>query len=788
MLSHVVVRRGRRIAVWSGLAGLAFAVGVIGFVLQANGLQDAANVTQLVALVVLVPSMAKGLFDWARQPRVDTRKVTEQDADRFAGAVADQWRTEAERRSLQHPYPMPVRWRRAEHPDAMDLLEGDFGDGTDDIDELADRYLRLPARRLVVLGGPGAGKTTLAVRLLLALLRKRAPGEPVPVLVSLTGWGQQAEAADWLTDRLRQDYPQFNAEALVKARLVVPVLDGFDELPAPARTAVLDHLNEAMHQVGPLVLTSRTDEYLAAVLAGNDVLAGAAVIEPEPLTAATAVAYLRAALRPPPGPKWDDVMAALDGPTPPAALAEIASTPLGLWLLRVAGKQQTNPETLLTFETAAALRQHLFTMLIPAVVKERPPDPNEPFRPRHRLDPVKARTWLETVAVEVEQQVTPIPRFQAVLGANRDFRWWELAKNVLPRWLLPRWMMTAGLVLGALWGVLAALGAQTMPPTDDPVPTVGTNALVFGILGLVLGAVSATTVNRLRFNQPSTAALRSVRQWLGFLMFLAGGVAAGAAGGVAFQLVLGLVYRVWRWLFSSAPPSWLATDFDLAATPNVLLLGGVVGVGLALMAWRMSTSVRSGNTPVASLAADQDATLARIGTYTVVGALLGLPADAAHWHVDSATYSILLWALLGLAVAVFTERGPWFGYVAATAYLARRGRAPRRLMTFLDDAHRLGLLRTIGPLYQFRHAELQDHLAAPHRTPPPSPPTEAEPRRSSYGISVAGGAGVGVTVTAGTILIFDPPGDVTDLITYVVVLAGGLVAITFAVRAYLRQR
>lgn len=32
--------------------------------------------------------------------------------------------------------------------------------------------------------------------------------------------------------------------------------------------------------------------------------------------------------------------------------------------------------------------------------------------------------------------------------------------------------------------------------------------------------------------------------------------------------------------------------------------------------------------------------------------------------------------------------------------------------------HRLGLLRAVGPLYQFRHAELHDHLAASA-----SPPT-----------------------------------------------------------------
>ena len=32
-------------------------------------------------------------------------------------------------------------------------------------------------------------------------------------------------------------------------------------------------------------------------------------------------------------------------------------------------------------------------------------------------------------------------------------------------------------------------------------------------------------------------------------------------------------------------------------------------------------------------------------------------------------------------------------------------------MPFLDDAHRLGLLRAVGPLYQFRHVELQAYLA-----------------------------------------------------------------------------
>jgi hypothetical protein len=57
----------------------------------------------------------------------------------------------------------------------------------------------------------------------------------------------------------------------------------------------------------------------------------------------------------------------------------------------------------------------------------------------------------------------------------------------------------------------------------------------------------------------------------------------------------------------------------------------------------------------------------------------------------------------------------WLAYLIATYRLARGHRLPRRLMPFLDDMHRLGLLRAVGPFYQFRHAELQEHLAATHR-------------------------------------------------------------------------
>jgi len=65
----------------------------------------------------------------------------------------------------------------------------------------------------------------------------------------------------------------------------------------------------------------------------------------------------------------------------------------------------------------------------------------------------------------------------------------------------------------------------------------------------------------------------------------------------------------------------------------------------------------------------------------------------------------------------------WGRFTVARAWLACRGRLPWQLISFLDDAHRRGVLRQVGAVYQFRHALLQDHLAGRN-----SPSSGAEDR------------------------------------------------------------
>jgi hypothetical protein len=91
----------------------------------------------------------------------------------------------------------------------------------------------------------------------------------------------------------------------------------------------------------------------------------------------------------------------------------------------------------------------------------------------------------------------------------------------------------------------------------------------------------------------------------------------------------------------------------------------------------------------------------------LIGGILGWLTEVL---AGGLAYGLAVGLALGLVLGLMQEPA-WFGFVMTSRWLAFRGKLPWMTTGFLDDAHRLGLLRTAGAVYQFRHAELQDHLA-----------------------------------------------------------------------------
>ncbi|MFN2497274.1 MAG: NACHT domain-containing NTPase [Pseudonocardiaceae bacterium] len=339
-MAPVMIGRWPTPRVWAGLGllGLAGVVGLVAVVLLSQGWEKAAQVAGVVAILLAVAPPAVQLLAWSRRrpsPVLTVGQVA-QARELLAARVAEQWRRESAARSLGNPEPMPVRWVLTEQA-VMDhrylvLTGSGFAGSSAEIDALADEFARLIRRRLVILGPAGAGKTTLAVQLLLHLLATWKPEQPVPVLLSLAGWDLAAapRLQDWLADRLARDYPAVRAvhpdaaRALAEQGCVLPVLDGLDELPDDYRPKVITAINSSLPATDPLVLTCRTDEFRDAVGA-SDVLRAAAVIEPKPLGNSEAAAYLVTCPPPEPGESWRTVLAALrEGNAP--ALAGVCTT------------------------------------------------------------------------------------------------------------------------------------------------------------------------------------------------------------------------------------------------------------------------------------------------------------------------------------------------------------------------------------------------------------------------------------------------------------------------------
>ena len=607
--------------------------------------------------------------------------------EELAGEVGRQWQDEAWWRGVVQPVPLQVRWSSTGRPVSaarrVVLSATDSGDWRTlplrgDVTSVASAFQDLPHGQLVVLGEPGAGKTVLAILLTLRLLelRREQPDDPVPVLLPIGPWNPEAEGADeFIRRRLVEEYPRLAgregqhqlAKLAVQDGRVLPIFDGLDELPTDLQASAVEQLDRYAARGGPLVVTCRSQEYEQAVALGGRVLSRAAVVEIEPVDIEQAIDFLS---HPDPARhRWQAIFDHLRS-TRSGPLARVLSTPLMVSLARTAYRTAASaPSDLLDLPDRTSIAERLIDEYVADVYRvEQAGTLETSARGRLRnYRPEQAARWLGCLAYQLYQSGT------------RDLRWWQLSPGLLSarpsrarRWtpILATTALTAGAaVLAAPAGPMMALR-------------------VAGATALVVGLNAAEKFRSMY--QPETESSGWVRASFGLVY--------GAAAAVILNGLLGFVISAFLGVAASA-----ATAMVTAAA--------------TVWAGRGRSRRPHRSTPLSALRANHVAALLAAVQHGIMGgcafALLAFFASGLRHALIA---GVVAGAVYAAAAAFGAGLWTWTRFRLAHLQLALRGQLPLQLWAFLTDAHRRGVLRQAGTVWQFRHALLQKRLAA-HTVP-----------------------------------------------------------------------
>lgn len=755
-----------------------------------------------LGVLPLVASMLMGLpsaflsFVSYRADRIDGKRTfsTEEIVRDLADVVKRQWDAEVQLRRLNDPHPLPVSWTLADpelqepwdrllitfnswprrHPARLGtviprpetLVEPDI--------RLSTVLDRIPTGRLVLLGEPGSGKSVLLIQLLLDLLVARGGMDPVPVILTMASWNPKEQALHaWIADRLLTDYPSLLGsvpyeagdswvQQLLDRQLLVPILDGLDEMPGHLRRLAVVRINDALRPYERLVVSCRLDEYRDLICQDSSgyslrIRAAAGIVLGK-LADSDVKTYLeRDAGTPPEDSRWKPILDHIGKDTP---VGNSLKTPLMVSLLRLTfdprpGEGEDAPpcgdpayvcdES--QFPTAQAVGNWLFDAFVTTAYRRLPGADPAPW------DVARSMGWLQFLARHL----------QTSCGGGTRLVWWELERAVsdIPLWLVP--VFTTALVcvpLGAMGAagrtgafavslavaVLIGFTTRNMTRFNDGLLrglAVGSLAGFVGGLfgGLLFGGLSGGITNGI-----------AVGLWVGGVFGETGGIFGGLAGGFvggilgdiylgsmgggidgfALALLVGIVVIVRRRTIPAWGPEW---------SPLGAAVGSLVGLGVGLamlvvsaplsvlpliVALGLLTGLVAGFTGIApdlNDGFDQRAVLIHdrgmfVVSFLLVGTCAGLGNGVVTGVMGGWWKGLVCGVGLGAGtgVAFAFAHSAWGTYQISRCCLALQGKIPWRLMAFLADAHEnRGILRRIGTIYEFRHLELQRHLAGVDR-------------------------------------------------------------------------
>ena len=553
--------------------------------------------------------------------------------------------------------------------------------------------------KLLILGEPGAGKTTELLSLSKNLIQRAVEHEnvPIPIIFELSSWKDNQAISDWLVEQLVDTYkgiPKRVAERWIDKQQVIPLLDGLDELGLERQNNCIDALNQFLDnsfQPG-LVVCCRREEYEQAQTKLEQ-LNGAIYLQS--LTENQIQQYLENLKR---SRIWDETI--VNEPD----LLELVRKPLFLTMLVIAYQGR-----------AIKNYSELF----------------ENYIENQLNNPDNQATYPPGKSPSQKQTLHYLIRLARKLEVNKKTEF--LIEEIQPTWLKSKKQKTvhkivSGLSIGSCYGIIIGLTylliALVKPELIYPfnrwlsyglnerliiwlsilgylLLSVLTYGLIGGLIGGLIKTVKIKPVEKLNF---------SFKKFMNrFFVGLRIGLKIGLIGG----LIGGLIY--W-WLSVGLSAGLISSLFYMLVGVFLGLFGGLglwltVGLFYGLIGGISNLKMENKNFPNQGIWNSFKNGLS-VGAFygLIVGLIVGLIGLTEDLFV-CLVYGIMLGLFVGLSF------GLNYGLIAVIQHFTLRfilyinGYIPWNYALFLDHAAKHRFIQRVGGRYRFMHDLLRKHFA-----------------------------------------------------------------------------
>jgi len=301
------------------------------------------------------------------------------------------------------------------------------------------------AGRLLILGKPGAGKTTTYLELANELLEiaESDVKQPIPILFNLSSWKDNEQSiADWVIAEAKSKYGVAVevGQNLLKRKRLLPMLDGLDELEPHRQEPCVLAINQWMvseHRPRFLVVCSRSQEYDSY----NANFQLNAAIYLQPLSDEQLAAYFQVIAQP---DLWQKLQH-------DSELLEILRTPLFLSITLLARRQISLSE----WEQLATTDDRK-TYLLSAYVRQMLARDIENWYYKAKPMPSAEQTrhWLIWLAQQLKQESKDEFLIEVLQPTNLKSRTQQKLYGLIVVLLSG---LIGGLMFGLMWGLMAGL-------------------------------------------------------------------------------------------------------------------------------------------------------------------------------------------------------------------------------------------------------------------------------------------------------------------------------------------